>query len=218
MKKKMILASFVMALAVGNSCGKKVPAPISNTDADTTVVETVDEAPAEEDNSEAIRNRVTYDLAYYELHGPVHVLKEEYHTVTFNEDGQIIALDGYNPFTVDVYNSSIDDPKIKFTRDSKGRIAEQEGWEFYEKYEWNGMKLASSKWEGEGMWGKCTYSYNSDGLVTTIKASEGDVDNPPTSTTTSHVTYIDFDEYGNWTARKADGNTERRIIKYYPAK
>lgn len=217
MKKKLILAAFVVAMATEHSCAKKESAPVSNTDADTTVVETVEEAPAQEDNSEAIRNRVTYDLAYYELHGPVHVLKEEYHTVTFSEDGQIISLDGYNPFTAKMGDTP-EHAKIIFARDSEGRIAEQEGWEFYEKYEWNGMQLASSEWQGEGMWGKCSYSYNSDGYVSAIKATEGDVDNPPTSSTTTRITYVDFDEYGNWTARKADGNTERRIIKYYPVK
>ena len=216
MKKKMIVAAFVVAMVAWYSCAKTESATAPSADADTTAVEVVEAAPAEEDRSEEIRNRVTYDLAFYELHGPVQMLKEEYHTVTFNQQGKLVSLDGYNPFTVNVSQMDPQNPKIKFTRDSKGRIVKQEGWEYLEEYKWDGMRLASSRWDGEGMWGECTFIYNADGYVTSIRSAEGDYDTPPSSTTTSQITYIDFDEYGNWTARKANGNTERRIIKYYP--
>ncbi len=214
MNKKMIVAAFVVGVVTLHSCAKTESATAPSADADTTAVEVVEAAPAEEDRSEEIRNRVTYDLAYYELHGPVYVLKEEYHTVTFSEDGQIISLDGYDPFTAKM-GGTPEHAKIIFARDSEGRIAEQTGWEFYETYTWNGMRLSTSKWDAEGMWGKDYYTYNDEGHLVSIKSVEGEVDCEETTTTTYRITYISFDEYGNWTARKANGNVEKRTITYY---
>lgn len=216
---KIFLSSAIClwVLLIGYSCGKNQPAVNESATATTSVEAPAKPAsePAADDVRNDMMNRVTYDLAFYELHGPVHVLKEEYHTITFDKDGKMISLDGYDPFTSDVYGEDYEHSVIRFHRDSKGRISEQEAWEFLERYTWNGMKMVSSRWDSEGMWGVNTYIYNADGHLTTIKATESEIDSQP-STSTYKITYLSYDDYGNWTARKSNGNVEKRTITYYP--
>lgn len=66
----------------------------------------------EEDSLEIV-NRNTPDLAFFEVHGPVKkiVLKTKNYTSVyeFDEEGTLKKLDGYNPFTIDVYSNSSGD-------------------------------------------------------------------------------------------------------------
>lgn len=94
----------------------------------------------------ALNEQVTYDLAFLELHGPVHVVKESYidvsdkyswdgRTHTFSKDGKIVKVGNYDPF--DVSKDIYDDPEqamVKYTRDSEGRITEMAMWESIENY------------------------------------------------------------------------------------
>lgn len=59
----------------------------------------------------ALNEQVTYDLAFLELHGPVHMVKESYidvndkyswdgRTHKFSKDGKIVKVGNYDPFDV----------------------------------------------------------------------------------------------------------------------
>lgn len=109
-----------------------------------------------------LNEQVTYDLAFLELHGPVHTVKESYidvndkyswdgRTHTFSKDGKIVKVGKYDPF--DVSKDIYDDPEqamVKYTRDSEGRITEMAMWESIENYTWKDMRLASTEWMAEG--------------------------------------------------------------------
>lgn len=100
----------------------------------------------------ALNEQVTYDLAFLELHGPVHMVKESYidvndkyswdgRTHTFSKDGKIVKVGNYDPFDVskDIYDAP-EQAMVKYTRDSEGRITEMAMWESIENYTWKDME------------------------------------------------------------------------------
>lgn len=173
-----------------------------------------------------LNEQVTYDLAFLELHGPVHTVKESYidvndkyswdgRTHTFSKDGKIVKVGNYDPF--DVSKDIYDDPEqamVKYTRDSEGRIIKMEMWESIESYTWKGMRLASCEWMAEGGSGTETFHYDANGFIDYADCVEkmGDTVNERFRKT---FKYTKFDDYGNWTERTVKGVTNRREITYY---
>ena len=125
----------------------------------------------------ALNEQVTYDLAFLELHGPVHMVKESYidvndkyswdgRTHTFSKDGKIVKVGKYDPF--DVSKDIYDDPEqamVKYTRDSEGRITEMAMWESIENYTWKDMRLAATEWIAEGESGTEQFHYDAKGFI-----------------------------------------------------
>ena len=125
----------------------------------------------------ALNEQVTYDLAFLELHGPVHMVKESYidvndkyswdgRTHTFSKDGKIVKVGKYDPF--DVSKDIYDDPEqamVKYTRDSEGRITEMAMWESIENYTWKDMRLAGTEWMAEGESGTEQFHYDAKGFI-----------------------------------------------------
>ena len=124
-----------------------------------------------------LNEQVTYDLAFLELHGPVHMVKESYidvndkyswdgRTHTFSKDGKIVKVGNYDPF--DVSKDIYDDPEQtmeKYTRDSEGRITEMAMWESIENYTWKDMRLAGTEWMAEGESGTEQFHYDAKGFI-----------------------------------------------------
>lgn len=174
----------------------------------------------------ALNEQVTYDLAFLELHGPVHMVKESYidvndkyswdgRTHTFSKDGKIVKVGNYDPF--DVSKNIYDDPEqamVKYTRDGEGRIIKMEMWESIESYTWKGMRLASCEWMAEGGSGTETFHYDANGFFDYADCVEkmGDTVNERFRKT---FKYTKFDDYGSWTERTVKGVTNRRVITYY---
>ena len=174
----------------------------------------------------ALNEQVTYDLAFLELHGPVHMVKESYidvndkyswdgRTHTFSKDGKIVKVGNYDPF--DVSKDIYDDPEqamVKYTRDSEGRITEMAMWESIENYTWKDMRLAGTEWMAEGESGTEQFHYDTKGFIDYADCVEkmGDAVSERYRKT---YQYTKFDKYGNWTERTVKGVTTHREITYY---
>ena len=95
------------------------------------------ETKKQDDNA----NRVTYDLAFVEAHGPVHTIQYlDGDTYVFDKSGNIVTFNGYDPFTADVYQ----DPEKcmeRYTRDNYGRICKLEGVLYEIYYSWSGKYI-----------------------------------------------------------------------------
>ena len=133
----------------------------------------------------ALNEQVTYDLAFLELHGPVHMVKESYidvndkyswdgRTHTFSKDGKIVKVGNYDPF--DVSKDIYDDPEqamVKYTRYGEGRITEMAMWESIENYTWKDMRLAGTEWMAEGESGTEQFHYDAKAVsYTHLRAHE----------------------------------------------
>ena len=95
------------------------------------------ETKKQDDNA----NRVTYDLAFVEAHGPVHTIQYlDGDTYVFDKSGNIVTFNGYDPFTADVYGQPEKLLK-KFNRDSEGRICKVVGAMFDTNYTWEGKRI-----------------------------------------------------------------------------
>lgn len=167
--------------------------------------------------------RVTPDLAFFELHGPVKTLKcgtYETHTYKFDEEGNLEKIDGYNPFTVDIYSSGYENP-IRYSRNSRGQITEEQGWESQRIYTWNGEHLSRSEGGAEGYSSTISYHYDGRGFMTYEDCNSEWYGGEECETYHISYTYIEIDHYGNWVERTAvysNGRreTERRKIEYFP--
>lgn len=142
------------------------------------------------------------DLIFFELHGPVKRMIERYennnsHTYEFDLRGNLVRLDGYDPFSVDVYSNDEED-YTRFDRDNNGRIVEKSGWEWYTAYTWKAGYPSEASWGNEIEQGSFTIEYDKYGFR-------------------SGYYHIDTDEYGNWTYKENyGGEITRRTIDYYP--
>ena len=169
---------------------------------------TVEEDSWEED-SLAIVNRRTPDLVFFELHGPVKKMEEEdrwgSHTYEFDQDGNLIRIDGYNPFTIDVYSGE-PDKYTRYERDYNGNISKLSGWGWFNEYVWTLGRPSEIKWFGEGQEGSIIREYNDQSGFVYTQVEDG------YRTTYSHS---NLDKYGNWRTREGE-RTTRRKIDYYP--
>ena len=173
----------------------------------------------EEDSLEIV-NRNTPDLAFFEVHGPVKkvVLKTKDYTSVyeFDEEGTLKKLDGYNPFTIDVYSNSSGD-YTGYKKDGKGRIVEATGWESHTNYSWNSERPSGCNWSSGPYEGKQRYDYDSRGFKVREFCEEQFYDGTEYESWTRNYTYNNVDEYGNWKSQKDNvGNTVTRTIVYYP--
>ena len=175
------------------------------------------------------RNRVTPDLALFELHGPVKSVNKGYITgfadngANFDKDGKVTSLN----------KISYINKRGNITRDANGRIKsiscrEEEGWPTISSdnitYDGNNLpiKIYGKYLESTG---NSSLKYNNGLLASETNNFDGEGDITKSTIT---YTYLKFDKYGNWTSRKASfknydyegycnshSETQTRTITYY---
>lgn len=174
------------------------------------------ETKKQDDNA----NRVTYDLAFVEAHGPVHTIQYlDGDTYVFDKSGNIVTFNGYDPFTADVYGQP---EKLlnKFNRDSEGRICKVVGAMFDTDYTWEGKRIVKYERGIESGRRTMEYHYGAKGLVeyaiNTTEEETYDEADPIEETRVKEVyKHTKFDDYGNWTERTENGDLTKRTITYY---
>ena len=178
-------------------------------DSDTTAVDTVDT----QTKLEEFKNFTSNDLAAFMLHGKVKQLDSFEGDVsvlyTFNEQGKLI------------------DVSSEYTRDK----IRHEGNKLIISYQSESGESDSRDTEYEvdssGRLIRCFYVERGGDFSIYHEYSQFDDNGWPTYRTdisgleeekiSSHITYKDIDEYGNWTTRADDGeDIEFRTITYYP--
>lgn len=165
-------------------------------------------------------NRVTYDLAFVDAHGPVHTIQYlDGDTYVFDKSGNIVTFNGYDPFTADVYGQP---EKLlnKFNRDSEGRICKVVGAMFDIDYTWDGKRIVKYVRGIESGRRTMEYHYGAKGLIeyaTNTTEYETYEDDDPTEVTRVKEVYEykKFDNYDNWTERTENGDLTKRTITYY---
>lgn len=171
-------------------------------------------------NQDANANRVTYDLAFVEAHGPVHTIQYlDGDTYVFDRSGNIVTFNGYDPFTADVYGQP---EKLlnKFNRDSEGRICKVVGAMFDTDYTWDGKRIVKYVRGIESGLRTREYHYGPKGLIeyasNTTEYETYEDDDPTEVTRVKEVyEYKKFDNYDNWTERTENGEPTKRTITYY---
>lgn len=177
------------------------------------------ETKKQDDNA----NRVTYDLAFVEAHGPVHTIQYlDGDTYAFDRSGNIVTFNGYDPFTADVYGQP-EKLLSKFNRDSEGRICKVVGAMFDTDYTWEGKRIVKYERGIESGRKTIEYHYGAKGLVeyaiNTKEEETYDEADPIEVTRVKEVyEYKKFDKYGNWTERTENGDLTKRTITYYSPK
>lgn len=141
---------------------------------------------------------VAPDLAFFELHGPVKKMKEDFLVYEFDEKGNLTKHNGV--FT--------------FSRDQQGRIVKMNGYENHVTYLWDAERPVGSEAAAEGMTLSESYTYDGRGFVVKIKhTADGEV-------SYETLTYSGLDQFGNWTKRSSEGyeygrGSATREIEYY---
>lgn len=151
------------------------------------------------ENEEAAESpAVSPDLAFFELHGPVKKVQEDYMVYEFDQNGKLTKHSG----------------EFKFSRDPQGRIVRMEGYENHVTYLWDSQRPSGSEAAAEGMTILESYTYDERGFVVEIEHSvDGEV-------SYETLSYSDLDKYGNWTKRSSQGyeygrGSASRTIEYY---
>lgn len=152
----------------------------------------VNESETDNETEVILPTRVTPDLAYFSLHGPVKRLTGTREVFDFDENGNLIKVNG-------------EDVSKRFGRDNEGRIA----FAFMNgdtlKYTYSDSKqMQPSLMQSMGM--SISIKYDVWGYVSSWEGDFGSIT----------YSYSDIDEYGNWLSMKAsDGTGNSRKIEYY---
>lgn len=157
----------------------------------------------------------TPDLEYCEVSGPVKsITYKQGSKYEFNRDGQLVFIDGYNPFLLRVKGEDTYD-KMMLKRNSNGEINYYTMWESGEDYEWKNGKLSKIEGGGEGYEWHVTLNYDDKGLLRSKKGYQQMEDGSEHEDINIEYTYLDTDSHGNWIKRKAGKETEIRTITYF---
>ncbi|MBQ6072233.1 MAG: hypothetical protein IKQ75_09755 [Bacteroidales bacterium] len=138
------------------------------------------------------------DLTFFELHGPVKKMSEDFLVYEFDENGNLTRHNG----------------EFTFSRDKQGRIVKMNGYENHVTYLWDSERPIGSEAAAEGMSLLESYTYDNRGFVVKIKHTEdGEV-------SYETLSYSGLDKYGNWTKRSSEGyeygrGSASRTIEYY---
>lgn len=174
---------------------------------------------------------ISPDLAFFNLHGPVHTLKVNDIVFEFDKNGTFVKADGRDPFlepTREMDEDGSHTDIIGYERNEEGYISESASIESVTEYIWLDGQVIREEFAGEGMIGKTIYTHNEDGTIAYAAeswSSEGEEEcedeecesNDPDGV----ISYSDYkkDSHGNWISRTAKTttatNTETRTITYY---
>ena len=217
--KRLFPYTLALLSATMFSCGNK-----NNVNEDQNKADSIAAAQAAADSiaaagarweadSQRFANQHTPDLEYMELHGPVKSLTTTEPTTRYDysRTGQLLLVDGYNPFT----ENPVELERMCLKRNSKGEINSYVMYESSEDYEWKHGKLTIVDGGGEGYEWHLTYSYDDKGMLRSKKGYQEFNDGSEHENINIEYTYLDYDKYGNWTRRKSSGGIEKRTIKYF---
>ena len=182
------------------------------------------------ENVEIAKEKV-YDLAYWELKGPVKTCDE----VEFDSVGKMVKLGDYNPFAISEPYREIDsegymEEFAQWQRNEAGEICTVIGVEGMNMLTWKDGRVAHSEGYQEGTQFAADYEYDENGLL--VKLTEYLADQldeekggelPMWATT--EYNYLEFDSKGNWIRRQVtrtypdsdifEDYEETREITYY---
>lgn len=179
----------------------------------------------------ATSETVSPDLAYWDLQGPV----KRCDYVEFDREGKMVRLDNYDPFALEAPSRDYDtvtgmfSDLCQWTRDEQGRIFSITCYESYDEMTWNNGRVETVLSYYEGRLWKSVLEYDSNGHLAKQSEYNGDEDAEDDADlelfSTIEYTYLDFDNYGNWTRRNVksidaiidyiDTVEETRNIEYY---
>lgn len=174
------------------------------------------------ENSEDMSKITTPDLAFYYLHGPVKYMQQGDFICHFNEKGELISYNGYNPFEGNCYDQGYYNPRITLERGKDKYIEGESGWEWGTDYTWKDGRIIKENTQAEADVYKYNYKYDDNGDlvrmdgVTYMCEEEDDRTEIKLS-----FTYGKRDSYGNWLERtrkdEVDGfvDVTKRTIVYY---
>lgn len=135
--------------------------------------------------------KVTPDLAFFSLHGPVKKMTSARDVLEFDEKGNLIKINGQ-------------DISVKYARDNNGRIslAYMNGDTI--TYRWDSALMLPTSMQGLNL--NVMFTYDEWGFVSKWEWESG----------TITYSYGNIDEYGNWLSMSAsDGTGSNRIIEYF---
>lgn len=153
------------------------------------------------------------DLTFFEAHGHVKRIKTEYDDMKFDKNGNLVTVDGENPFL----EHEIDgDEYLQYTR-TAGLIVKEERYESTLEYVWQNGRPFNCTWVSESWIGEQAYKYDEKGLLTEMITNQQDFGEMP-ETITAKYKYNEFDDQRNWIKRTIYANdtiVETREIEYY---
>lgn len=175
----------------------------------------------------------TPDLVFCDLQGPV----KRCDSYEFDRSGRLVALEGVDPFALDEPYRDFDTVTFDYTdfckwiRDGQGQIASIECYESFQQFTWSDGLVIESIDFYEAQKTVTVNEYDADGRLVKKTLYNGmedeDVESKDASMlfATIEYTYVDFDDHGNWTRRKAkwsdasadyvNEEEETRTIEYY---
>lgn len=215
---------FIVAATI-TACGNKTSNNNESADSTNAVSATAgDEVKADNIKPDDFTSP---DLAYFNVHGPVHKLFAFGSTYEFDEDGKLIKMDDYDPFKESerIYDEETCqfEETTCYKRDAKGRISETYGLESFSEIIWENDHLAREEGQVEGTEFTYHYSYDKNGDLVKMIAEYRSVgyndeegDDEYYEKVETKYTIRKHDAHGNWTLRTdEEGNEAKRQILYY---
>lgn len=221
MKRLILPSTYVLMLTSLFACGSKSNNDVkSDNDSIAAAAAAADSIAAAEArwvaDSQRLAKQRTPDLEYMEVHGPVKSITYSNPTMRYDysRSGRLLLVNNYDPFT----ESQVEIDRMCLKRNQNGEISTYIMYESTEDYEWKDGRISVIDGGGEGYEWRVTMEYDEKGLLRSKKGKQQFHDGTEQEQINTQFTYIDFDEYGNWTKRKSDGVTEKRTIKYFSLK
>ena len=166
---------------------------------------------------------VSPDLAFLNVHGPVHILKTEAIEYEFSPEGVLLAVNGRDPFqepTREIDDDGVFHDILGYERNEQGYISSVSSIEGCTEFIWADGRIVSETSAGEGMVGTLVYTFNADGTVQSFTEawSSEDAEEPGEEIVTTYSDYQQ-DGHGNWVSRVYHigevTSSESRTISYY---
>ncbi len=164
------------------------------------------------------------DESYFECSGPVKKITDKYQTLEFNRKGELILLDGKNPFAARPEQFQENDITY-YTRDKEGKIIKWESPYSFGECIWDGGQLVRTiSFEEGGIVVQSEYFYNLDNFQAKkyrnrecdYEEYEKDKDILGSKKCTDEdITDIKLDSHGNWISRKVGEEIIERSIEYF---
>ena len=170
------------------------------------------------------------DLVFFDLQGPV----KRCDLVEFNRLGKVVSVDGQDPFALEEPRREMkEDGEVmdycQWTRDAQDQIDYILCYEYVDEYRWYDGRVTQVLSSYEGQLWLTDLEYDDAGRL--VKKTQYEVieheDAPEeiNNMWVTEITYLEFDDHGNWTRRKltdtdqvveyVNETVETREIEYY---
>lgn len=188
----VLIILLIILAVVGFFClqkwyGQRNNTSINNRVSADTMVEGIIESVGSVSCPRVNDDFTTYDLTFFEVHGPVRTINVNGVVFEFNRDGELILFKGKSPY------STYGGPYVK----KSGKIVgEYSGREYYQ-YTWqNGRIVKREADKGEDS-EYAHYTYDAEGRISSLKITGC----MASGYFLKSIKYTYFDERGNWTSR-----------------